>query len=127
MSVINIEPEDFENEVANYKGIVIVNFYTTWSRDCYTVKPLFEEASEQVKEEFLAYAECDKSAEYINYVKSVKFIKMDIDYPVLAEKLGITTIPTVIVFKDGKEFSREVGLFDVSIISFALHMTLITP
>ncbi|CEN80194.1 thioredoxin [Paraclostridium sordellii] len=85
-----IETEEFKNEVENAKETTIVDFFATWCGPCKMLSPVFEEIDQNVEE--------------------AKFLKVDIDKSLdLARRFEVTTVPTVIVFKDGKEADRLVG------------------
>ncbi|WP_270504657.1 thioredoxin [Paraclostridium sordellii] len=85
-----IETEEFKNEVENAIETTIVDFFATWCGPCKMLSPVFEEIDQNVEE--------------------AKFLKVDIDKSLdLARRFEVTTVPTVIVFKDGKEADRLVG------------------
>ncbi|CEP43334.1 thioredoxin [Paraclostridium sordellii] len=85
-----IETEEFKNEVENATETTIVDFFATWCGPCKMLSPVFEEIDQNVEE--------------------AKFLKVDIDKSLdLARRFEVTTVPTVIVFKDGKEAGRLVG------------------
>lgn len=85
-----IETEEFKNEVENATETTIVDFFATWCGPCKMLSPVFEEIDQNVEE--------------------AKFLKVDIDKSLdLARRFEVTTVPTVIIFKDGKEADRLVG------------------
>ena len=70
---------------------VIVDFWATWCPPCKILAPIFEELAAE-------------------YVGKVKFAKLDTDDArAIAQKYSIMSIPTLIVFKGGKEVERMVG------------------
>lgn len=72
------------------KGTVLVDFWATWCGPCRMLAPVFEELSKEVK--------------------GVKFGKVEItENEELAQKYGVMSIPTLIIFKDGKEVERRMG------------------
>lgn len=86
-----ISTDEFKNEVEYKKGTVVVDFFATWCGPCKMLSPVYDSLGEELKEK-------------------AKFIKVDIDKSMnLAKKFSVTTVPTVIVFKDGKEKDRLVG------------------
>ncbi len=90
MSVNKLNSNDFEKEVINFSGTVLLDFYADWCGPCKLLSPIIEEVSR----------------EYSN----VKFFKVDVDAdPALAVKFGIVSIPTLLVFKGGKLVSQNVG------------------
>ena len=82
---------EFESSVLKSSIPVLVDFWATWCGPCRMIAPIVE----QIKGEL-----GDK----------VKVVKMDIDEnPSTPMRLGIMSIPTVIIFKDGKPAERTVG------------------
>ena len=86
-----IKENEFDELVLKSKEKVLVDFYATWCGPCRMLRPILDEiASERT---------------------SAKIMSIDVDESVeLARKYGIISIPCVIVFQDGKEVSRSVGL-----------------
>lgn len=81
---------DFEKEVVNFNGTVLLDFYADWCGPCKMLSPIIEEVSDEHPD--------------------VKFFKVNVDEnPDLAVKFGIVSIPTLIVFKNGKPVSQKVG------------------
>ena len=78
------------NEVLEFnKTYTIVDFYATWCGPCKMFGPIFEEVSKE---------------------KDVNFVKLDGDnFSDIAREYGVMSIPTIIVFRDGKEVKRFTG------------------
>ncbi len=88
---IIITNKNFEEVIASDVPI-IVDFWATWCGPCMRLAPTLEELA----------AESDGS---------YRIGKIDIDdFPDLADRFGVSAIPTLIVFKNGKEIKRSVGL-----------------
>ena len=88
--IVNVN--DFDEEVLKSDIPVLVDFWATWCGPCRMLAPTVSEIAEK-------------------YAGKVKVCKVDIDENVpLAEKYGIEVIPTLIVFKGGKEQARKIGL-----------------
>lgn len=90
MATINLTNADFESTVIDKKGIVFVDFWAAWCGPCRMFGPIFEAASEQHPE--ITFAKVDTDAEQQ-----------------LAGAAGITSIPTLMAFRDGVLLYREAG------------------
>lgn len=91
MSVKEITKENFADEVMNSDIPVLIDFWATWCGPCRMFGPIVEE--------------------FANENSNVKVGKINIDeQPDLASQYGVVSIPTVIVFKNGEEANRKVGL-----------------
>ena len=91
MAELIITKDNFENEVLKSDKPVLVDFFATWCAPCRMLAPIIEEIA--------------KENEGI-----IKVGKVNIDEnPSLAAMFGISSIPTVMVFKDGKATATAVG------------------
>lgn len=81
----------FENYINGSKP-VIVDFYTTWCEPCKLMAPVLKNVKEKVSEYAI-------------------ILKMDIDKnPSYAQKFQIHSVPTIIIFKEGKSLWRKSGV-----------------
>ena len=95
MSVINLTTENFEEEVLNAKEPVLVDFWATWCGPCQTMGPVVDELSQELTD--------------------VKVGKVNVDEQmVLAREYKVMSIPTFLVFKDGKVAERTLGVQEKS-------------
>lgn len=91
-NIVHLDDNNFQKAIA--KGVTLVDFYADWCGPCRMITPIIEELS----------AEFDGKA---------TIAKLDIEKSQeITSSLQITSIPTVILFKDGKEVKRIVGLRD---------------
>ena len=90
MAVVEIKEAQFDEEVLKSDKPVFVDFYATWCGPCKMMSPILEQLSEEKQD--------------------VKVAKIDVDD---AERLailyGISSIPCMILFKNGEEADRVVG------------------
>lgn len=89
MEVI-INKDNFKEEVLDYKGTVIVDFFGTWCMPCKMLKPIVEKVANE---------------------HNCKLATIDVDdNEDLAKEFGIMSIPHLKIFKDGQEINSSVGL-----------------
>ena len=91
MSTKPVTDQDFETQVLKTQGPVLVDFWAEWCGPCRALGPKLEEISKEMAEK-------------------VTVVKMNVDEnPSTPSKFGIRGIPTMILFKDGKEMDQIVG------------------
>ena len=91
MAVKNITGESFAKEVLQSDVPVLVDFYADWCGPCKMLRPTLEELSGERSDVQVAAINID-------------------DDPELADAYGISSIPCVILFKNGAEAERSIGL-----------------
>lgn len=90
-SPIIITDANFADEVGNSKMPVLVDFWATWCPPCKMIAPSIEAMAKEMS-------------------GKAKIGKLDVDSnPVTASKFHVQSIPTLIIFKDGREVDRIVG------------------
>lgn len=91
MSEVIFSDENFAEEVENSSGVVLVDFFATWCGPCKMLAPVIEELA-------------------VAYNGKCKVGKLDVDQaPNMAQKYGVQSIPTILVFKDGKVVDTSLG------------------
>ena len=90
MSLLHITRENFEAEVLKSDKPVLVDFFATWCGPCRMVAPVLEEIAEENE--------------------NIKVVKIDVDQePGLAQQFGVTSIPLLVVMKDGQVVNQSLG------------------
>ena len=96
MAVISLNENNFEEEVLKSDKPVLIDFWASWCGPCRMMSPVIDAIAEEMKDE-------------------VKVCKINIDEEQnLAVKYNVMSIPTFIVFKNGTEVDRSVGVQDKS-------------
>lgn len=91
MAEIILTGKNFEKEVVHADRTVLVDFFATWCGPCRMIAPIVEEIAEE-------------------YADTVKVGKVDVDEsPELAAAFGVSSIPTLVVFRDGQVVNKTVG------------------
>ena len=91
MAVIKVTSENFEKEVIDSNVPVLADFNAEWCGPCRMLAPIIEEISEEYSD--------------------IKVVSINIDNEdELADNYEISSIPCVILFKNGKETDRSIGL-----------------
>lgn len=90
MSVIKVNNDNFEQEVLQSQETVLVDFYANWCGPCKMLSPIVDEVAEEVS--------------------NVKVCKVNIDEArSIAMQYEIMSIPTLLVFKNGKVVNSSLG------------------
>lgn len=87
--IVTLSPSQYTKETA--KGLVLVDFWAAWCGPCRRIAPILEKIA-------------------IEHKDSVKIGKLNVDnYKKFALEQGIEALPTIVVYKDGKEMTRIKG------------------
>ncbi len=92
MSVLQLTDQNFQTEVLNYQGIVLVDFWAPWCGPCQVMGPIVEELAGE-------------------YRGKVKMGKLNIDEnPKTTTSFQVMSIPTLVFFKNGRVIEQVVGI-----------------
>ena len=87
----HINKDNFNELVIDSKTPVLVDFFATWCGPCKMLAPILEQVAEEMGDKVvIAKADIDECME-------------------LAQEYGIMSVPTMILFKEGAEVSRNIG------------------
>ena len=93
---VELDDVSFSRHVAHGDLPVVVDFWAPWCGPCRAMAPAFEDAARRLE-------------------PSVRFAKLNTDEAQeTAVRYGIRSIPTLMVFKDGKEIARQSGAMDAT-------------
>jgi len=88
--MLELNDDNFDKEVKEHKGVVLVDFYAQWCGPCKMTGPIIEQLAEEVN--------------------NVKFVKVDVDQnQELSSQYQVFSIPTFLIFKDGQVVNQFVG------------------
>jgi len=89
---VKITDDNFDREVKDHEGLVLVDFYADWCMPCRMIAPTIEQLAK-------------------DYEDSLKVGRLDVDKNSgSAAAFSVTGIPTLLLFKDGEPVERLVGL-----------------
>ena len=97
--------KDFDDIIMNNEGVTLVDFWAKWCGPCKMLAPVLEIIEKELEQ--------------------VKFVKVDVDEnEELADKYQISTIPTLLIFKDGKVVDTLVGFMPKDILKTKISKNL---
>ena len=97
---------NFDNDVLNDKGAVVVDFYSNSCAPCQKMAPVFSQLAE-------------------DNVGKVKFVRLDVEQnPSVAARYSVNAIPTFIIFKSGQRVESFTGLVSKDILAQAVNKAL---
>ena len=90
MSIVHLTKENFAKEITEYKGKSLIDFWASWCGPCRMLSPIVDEVAAERSD--------------------IKVGKVNVDeQPDLAAQFGVMSIPTLLVFKNGKLVNQTVG------------------
>lgn len=101
-----VDSKEFDSYMAGDAGLVLVDFYADWCGPCKMMAPVVDKIGE-------------------NYVGKAKVIKVNVDNSTdVAARFGIMSIPTFILFKNGKEVKKIIGGVPQEMLETAINENL---
>ena len=95
-NIVHTNDSDFDADVINSDKPALVDFWAEWCGPCKMIAPLLSEAAEE-------------------YADKMSIVKLNVDQnPNTAQKFGIRSIPTLILFKDGAVQAQKLGAMSKS-------------
>ena len=88
--VFDINKDNFDEEVLNFDGRVLVDFWAEWCGPCMMLSPLVDEVSDELDDVKFCKVNCDEARD-------------------LALEYGIMTIPNLLLFENGELKSQSIG------------------
>ncbi|HON08897.1 MAG TPA: thioredoxin [Verrucomicrobiota bacterium] len=101
-NIINLTSDNFETEVIKSNIPVVVDFWADWCGPCKMLAPVLDELANE-------------------YVGKVKICKLNVDdCPEIANNYGISSIPTILFFKEGNVVGQSVGVKPKTVLKASL-------
>jgi thioredoxin 1 len=95
-NIVHTSDGSFEADVINSEKPVLLDFWAEWCGPCKMIAPLLDEAANE-------------------YAEKLSVVKLNIDEnPNMAQKFGIRSIPTLMIFKDGAPQAQKLGAMSKS-------------
>ena len=99
----NVTEQTFEQEVLQSDSSVLVDFWAEWCGPCHAIAPVLDQIAEERDD--------------------LKVVKLNIDEePAVAQRYGVMSIPTLILFKDGEPQAAAVGAMPKSMLEQRLGL-----
>lgn len=92
MEILNVNNAGYKNEIENYGGTVLIDFFAPGCAPCKTMEPVIESVAEKAD-------------------NNVKICRVNVETEKeLVQRFGIMSIPTLVVIKNGEIKNRSIGV-----------------
>ena len=91
--VLDVNRDNFDEEVLNFDGRVLVDFWAEWCGPCMMLSPLVDEVSDELDDVKFCKVNCDEARD-------------------LALEYGLMTIPNLLLFENGELINQSVGYIE---------------